>query len=218
GMFCLGATNTDLFLADFENGERPLLIVNNYLPGRALNHVRCDYHEAGRLAARHLLDHGHRNIGLLHGASEVQTTWDLRAGMEAVLREAGLPLRESRTEDGFYTEEGGSAAAVRLLKREPAVTGLVAGNDKMAIGAISGLKELGLHVPEDLSVVGCDDMHQAAFCDPPLTTVHTPLDEIGERACRRLLEIVKGRETPVAETYPVTLTIRKSVSPPRQSE
>ncbi|MFQ5501441.1 MAG: LacI family DNA-binding transcriptional regulator [Phycisphaerae bacterium] len=216
GMFCLGATNTDQFLGDFEDGDRPLLIVNNYLPTRSLNHVRCDYREAGRLAARHLLDHGHRHIGLLHGASEVQTTWDLRAGMEEVLSGAGLPLQKHNTEDGLYTEEGGSVAAVRLLKREPTITGLVAGNDKMAIGAISGLKESGIHVPKDVSVVGCDDMHQAAYCDPPLTTVHTPLYEIGERACKRLLEIVNGRESQVAETYPVTLTIRKSVSSPRQ--
>lgn len=214
GMLCLGATNNDDFLGDFEDGDRPVLIVNNYLPGRALNHVRCDYHQAGRLAAKHLLAQGHRQIGLLHGASEVQTTWDLRAGMEEVLAEAGVPLPECRTEDGLYTEEGGAEAAVRLLQREPDVTGLVAGNDKMAIGAISGLKEAGLHVPEDVSVVGCDDMHQAAFCDPPLTTVHTPLYEIGERACRRLLDLVEGSEETVAETHPVSLTVRKSVSPP----
>ena len=102
------------------------------------------------------------------------------------------------------------------MERDSAITAIVAGNDKMAIGAISGLKDIGLRVPADVSVVGCDDIHQAAFCDPPLTTIHTPIYEIGRRACERLLALLEGHVATVEETHPVSLTIRKSAAAPRK--
>lgn len=219
GLLCLGATSRDAYLHDFTDATaghaRPMVMVNNYVPGVTLNHVRCDYYHAGRLSAEYLLGLGHRRIGLIHGASEVQTSWDLRRGFEEALAEAGLGLPGSRIEDGLYTEEGGAAAAVALLRREPTLTAVLAGNDKMAIGAISSLKETGRNIPEDVSVIGCDDMHQAAFCDPPLTTVHTPIYEVGRRACESLLEMIEGGRQSVEETLPVHLTVRRSAALPR---
>lgn len=215
GILCLGVTNRDEYLSDFAEGRRQIIVVNNYLPGHKFNHVRCDYHEAGRLAAKYLIDLGHKQIALVHGASEVQTSHDFRDGMIEALADAGLKLPSRREADGLYTEEGGAAAAVALLQRDSAVTGIVAGNDKMAIGAITGLKETGLRVPKDVSVVGCDDMHQAEFCDPPLTTIHTPIYDVGRRACQRLLELIEGKSASVSETHPVSVVIRKSAAAPR---
>lgn len=222
GILCLGVTNRDEYLSDFERRDseqtarpRPVIIVNNYLPGHRFNFVRCDYHEAGRMACAYLLELGHRAIALIHGAAEVQTTHDFRAGIEEALARAGLKLTPQQIEDGFYTEEGGAEAAAKLLKRDRAITAIIAGNDKMAIGAISNLKESGLRVPTDVSVVGCDDMHHAAFCDPPLTTIHTPIYEMGERACDRLLDLIEGKVASVEETHPVTMCVRKSASAPR---
>jgi len=216
GILCLGVTNRDTYLSVLRERARPLIVVNNYLADQPLNFVRCDYHEAGRLACKYLLDLGHKNLALIHGAAEVQTTHDLRAGMEAAIKKAGLSLPTDRVQDGLYTEEGGAAAAVALMERDSAVTAIVAGNDKMAIGAISGLKDIGLRVPADVSVVGCDDIHQAAFCDPPLTTIHTPIYEIGRRACERLLALLEGHVLSVEETHPVSITIRKSAAAPRK--
>jgi DNA-binding LacI/PurR family transcriptional regulator len=210
GVLCLGVTNRDTFLKDYESGTRPTIIVNNYLPGLKLNRVNCDYEQAGDLAGRHLLELGHRNFGLIHGASEVQTTRDHRSGFEKALAEYGVKLPESHACDGLYTEEGGEAAAIELLRRAPKITAVLAGNDKMAIGAISGIKKSGLRVPQDVSVVGCDDIHQGEFCDPPVTTVHTPLYELGTRGCMALLDLIEGRVKTVEETHPVSLTIRHS--------
>lgn len=227
GILCLGVTNRDTYLGDFEGNvakaaareqrspAHPVVIVNNYLAGHRLNFVRCDYHQAGRMACEYLLKLGHRQIALIHGAAEVQTTHDYRAGIEEALADAGLKLPSQRIEDGFYTEEGGAEAAVKLMKRDKHVTAIITGNDKMAIGAISGLKQAGLRVPDDVSVIGCDDMHQAAFCDPPLTTVHTPIYELGERACECLLDLIQGKVGVVEETHPVTMSVRKSASAPR---
>lgn len=218
GLLCLGVTNRDTHLHVFENGRHPMVVVNNYLSDIKLNHVLCDYEAAGRLAGQHLVGIGHRRIGLIYGATEVQTTEDLRNGLESVLASAKIRLPNTRTHDGLYTEEGGADAAVRLMRRDPKITAIMAGNDKMAIGAISGLKSQGLRVPKDVSVVGCDDMHQAEFCDPPLTTVHTPLFEIGQRACECLMELIEGQRDSVDEIHPVTMTLRKSTAPPKTTD
>lgn len=215
GMFCLGVTNRDSYLSEFQDGVRPVIVVNNYLPGLKLSHVRCDYQEAGRMAADYLIGLGHRHIGLIHGAAEVQTTHDFRKGVEEALTRANAALPARRVEDGLFTEEGGASAAVALVSREPSLTAIIAGNDKMAIGALAGLKGSGRRVPRDISVVGCDDMHQAAFCDPPLTTVHTPIYDLGELACQRLLDMIEGRESHVEERRSVGLTIRDSSAAPK---
>ncbi len=215
GVLCMGATSVDTYIEDFAEGEHPMVIVNNYLRTKELSHVKCDYEQAGRLAGQHLLELGHREIALIHGASEVQTTCDLRRGFTAALAAAGVDLPPERVEDGLYTEEGGEEAVVHIMNRDPDVTAILAGNDKMAIGAISGLKASGYSVPVDISVVGCDDMHQAEFCDPPLTTIHTPIYEIGRRACEKLLRLAAGETESVEETYPVHLTFRKSTCTPR---
>ncbi len=117
----------------------------------------------------------------------------------------------------MYAEEGGALAAVDLLRRDSDVTAIIAGNDKMAIGAISGLKSMGRAVPGDVSVVGCDDIHQGAFVDPELTTIHTPLYSAGSRACECLIDLIDGAEDAVREVLPVTLTERKSVASPPES-
>jgi LacI family transcriptional regulator len=212
GMLCLGVTNSDRYLQEFVTSDRPMLVVNNTITGVDLNYVKCDYEEAGRLAGKYLRDLGHQQIGLIHGAHEVQTTLDLQQGFEKAL---GRKLAPASMEDGLYTEEGGASAAVKLLKRAAELTAVFAGNDKMAIGAISGLKSIGLRVPEDVSVVGCDDIHSAAFCDPALTTVHTPLYELGRRACGQLLDLVNGEANTVREMHPVSLTVRKSAASPK---
>ncbi len=215
GILCCGVTNKDAYLKEFAGAGRAVVVVNNYLPSFKLNHVCCDYKAAGRMAGEYLLDLGHRRMGLIHGAQEVQTSLDLQHGFEEALRDAGVKLPASLVEDGLYTEEGGEAASKRMMKRNPGVTAILAGNDKMAIGAITGLKDAGFRVPEDVSVVGCDDMHQAGYCDPPLTTVHTPIYELGKRACERLMDLIKGRVDIVEEIHPVNMTIRKSASPPK---
>lgn len=217
GMLCLGTTNEDLYLSDFEDGERPVVLVNNYIDGLRLNSVRCDYRKAGRIAAEYLLEQGHRRIALIHGAGNVQTSVDFSRGVREALADAGQALLPEREADGMYTEEGGAIAAVDLVRRDGDPTAIVAGNDKMAIGAISGLKAMGRSVPRDVSVIGCDDIHSGAFIDPKLTTIHTPLYEIGMRACECLIDLIDGAAETVREVQPVSLTVRESVAGPPDS-
>ena len=215
GVLCIGVTNNDRYLADFEDGVGPMVVVNNYIPGLTLNSVRCDYREAGKVAGEHLLNLGHRRIGLIHGAPEVQTTADLRKGFEEALAATGISLPPYRVADGRFLEEGGADAAFQILKRDASVTAFLCGNDKMAIGAMNALVHAGRRVPNDVSIIGCDDLKQATFCNPPLSTVRTPLYDLGTRACEALLELVEGETDRISEIRPVQLVIRESTAPPR---
>lgn len=210
GILCIGVTNNDSYLADFEDSVGPMVVVNNYIPGLSLNSVRCDYRAAGKLAGQHLLGLGHRRIGLIHGAPEVQTSNDLRKGFEESLSASGASLPEYRIADGKFLEEGGAEAAFQILKRDSSVTAFLCGNDKMAIGAVNALVHAGRRVPLDLSVIGCDDLKQSTFCNPRLTTVRTPLYDLGTRACEALLDLVEGKVDRVNEIRPVELVARES--------
>jgi DNA-binding LacI/PurR family transcriptional regulator len=110
----------------------------------------------------------------------------------------------------MFTEEGGAAAAERLMARHPELTAILAGNDKMAIGAMHYLNEAGKRVPNDVSVIGFDDMHDAAFANPALTTVHLPLYQVGVLACEKLVARIGGNVEPVRSVLATHLMVRNS--------
>lgn len=208
GMLFLGAHDEHTFVREFADRRRPFLLVNNVVG--ELDHVVCDYAAAGRIAAEHLADLGHRCVGMIHGGMTVQTARDVRSAFTGALRERGIDLSEGLCEDGHFSEEGGATVAERLVRQEPRITALFAGNDKMAIGAIQRLGAMGRRVPEDVSVIGCDDIRQAAFTTPPLTTVRTPLYALGRRSCQRLIEMIDNPGEACREVLPVELVERAS--------
>jgi DNA-binding LacI/PurR family transcriptional regulator len=214
GLLFIGAHRKHTFLHNLANNRDPVLIVNNYLVDEPLDHVVCDYSAGARLAVEHLLGLGHRRIGMIHGAVEVQTANDVRNTFVSVLKEHGIGDGETRLADGLYTEEGGGAAAQAILERDPKVTALLAGNDKMAIGAMHRLRQRGKRVPEDVSVVGFDDSRAAAFTTPPLTTVRTPLYDLGQHCAERMVDLILGKVEQCQEVLPVDLIIRESTAPP----
>lgn len=119
-------------------------------------------------------------------------------------------------EMGDFTFESGQKAIAKLLALPEPPTAVFCHNDAMAIGAIKGAKAAGLKVPQDLSVVGFDDIQFAEFCDPPLTTITQPRYEIGRQAMLMLLEILKGRDVHAGSRLLETeLKIRDSAAPPR---
>ena len=119
-------------------------------------------------------------------------------------------------EMGDFTFESGHKAVTKLLSLPEPPTAVFCHNDAMAIGAIKGAKAAGLKVPQDLSVVGFDDIQFAEFCDPPLTTITQPRYEIGRQAMLMLLEILKGRDVHAGSRLLEThLKIRESAAPPR---
>jgi DNA-binding LacI/PurR family transcriptional regulator len=215
GILFIGATEDHQWLAEFDGTDKPMMIVNNHFRQWSLRHFECDYPEAGRLAADHLTTLGHARIGHVCGPSEVvATSRDLTDSFSRRLAERGVRLDPKLIVSGEYQVEGGKSACDQILERDPRVTALFCSNDKMAIGAYQALRGRGVKPGVEVSVMGCDDIPQAALADPPLTTIRLDFFRVGFESCRRLLERIKG-EAPngsAGERLPVTLVERASTA------
>ena len=212
GILCLGVNDRHPFLADFADGKYPAMVVDNYFDQWKLDFCACDYRSGAQQAMNYLLQLGHRKIALIAGAPESHTARDLVKAYHQMLEAIGAPLDKSWIQDGKFTEAGGAEAADRLFARHPDLSAIFAGNDKMAIGAMHFFSRRGIRVPQDVSVIGFDNLQHAAFVTPSLTTVHLPLYQVGALACERLIERIRGRTERVAERLPTHLVVRESTA------
>jgi LacI family transcriptional regulator len=212
GTLCLGCNDRHHFLADLSDRKYPLVVVDNYLRQWNLDYVVCDYRAGTEQVMSYLIQLGHRKIGFINAAPEVRTARDRQEVYENRLRGVGVEINPAWMEDGQFTEQGGAQAAKRILEAAPDVTALFAGNDKMALGAMHFCTRRGIRIPADISIIGFDDMQQAAFVNPSLTSVHLPLYEAGALSCERLIERIRGKIDRVAETLPTHLVVRESTA------
>jgi LacI family transcriptional regulator len=169
-------------------------------------------------ATAHLVGLGHTRIAFIDGPPQVLTSKDRQQGYRDGLEAAGLPFDPELVESGGFTEEGGRAAVAVLLDRAPGITAVFAANDAMAIGAVVELRARGLKVPDDVSLVGFDDIPTVQWMDPQLTTVRVPMEEIGAAGVRRLLALIDG-SAPATDrkvnVHPCELVVRASTAAPR---
>ena len=168
----------------------PVVGLGQHLRGRRMDAVFTDDEHGGREATRHLIERGHRRIGLIsgpEGAGVLRTTGHHRA-----LTEAGLEIDPSLEMVGDWHRAGGAAAMSRLLEMATPPTAVFAENDLMAIGALDLARQRGVSVPGDVAIVGYDDIEAAQMTTPPLTTVVNPAYEAGRQAGRLLLDRMTG--------------------------
>lgn len=210
GVLAAGLNDKHHFLADFVQRQCPILMIDNRVGG--MDHVLCDYTLGAEQAMNYLLQLGHRRIGLVYAAPESATARDVADAYRRKLAAADIAFDKTLTEDGSFTDEGGAAAGQRLLDRHPDITAVLAGNDKMALGAVRTFQRAGRDVPRDMSVVGFDDLQHSAFTNPSLTTVHLPLYEAGGIACERLLERIHGKTDRISEALATHLVVRESTA------
>jgi len=208
--------------ADRPNPIRPILdagvpcvIIDSDLEGTPVDQVLVDNEQGGWLAGRHLADLGHRRIACLVGPNDLTPSAGRIAGLRRALADAGVVLAPDAIVSGNGRSDGGEAAVRELLARGVAFTALFAFNDLMAIGALGALGRAGCRVPEDVSVVGFDDVPLAAAVYPALTTVAQPVAELGRRSVRLLLDRMAERSSPFARVIlPTTLVERESSAAP----
>jgi DNA-binding LacI/PurR family transcriptional regulator len=189
-------------------GATPFMMID-IVPSPAVHSVAFDQAHGARLATQHLIGLGHRRLceisGPLrwHDARMRHETW------RATLQASGIAPGPSVESD--WTAAGGYAAAQRLLGSGVEFTALFGGNDQMALGAIRALRDAGLRVPEDVSVVGFDDVPEAAYFDPPLTTVHQDFAALGREAVDVLTKLIGSPEAAPQQRvlYP-TFVVRAS--------
>lgn len=215
GMLYVGSSVYDDFLLELDGGLHPLMLVNHYFPDSRLNYIAADYVETGCLAAEHLTGLGHRKIGVLAGTN-THTARDFQTSFTRTCAEAGVKADDVLWADGWFTEQGGFEGVKWLLERRPDLTAIMAGNDKMAMGALRALQESGKRVPHDVSVMGVDDIPSSSFITPALTTIRHDLYEIGRRSVEGLLSIVRKTAPSIREVLPVKLMKRESTGPVRR--
>ncbi|MBW7883913.1 MAG: substrate-binding domain-containing protein, partial [Caldilineaceae bacterium] len=169
-------------------------------------------------ATEHLIKLGHRRIGLITTPDSHDVGRQRRTGYEQALRAHGLRVTRSliRT-GGLPKERGGYNAAVELLALRPRPTAILAVNNVRTIGMLQAVKEAGLRVPDDISLIGFDDSPWLSLLTPPMTTVGQPVYEIGAEATRLLIRRVTGEldSPPSTVVLPPTLFVRESTAPPR---
>jgi LacI family transcriptional regulator len=185
------------------------------LPGFPV--VDIDNHQGGYDATRHLLEHGHDRIATIVGPREWPSAAARLEGYRRALREAGIAEDAALIE--YVSDWGlasGQAAAARLLERNVSFTAIFAQSDLIALGAIRQLRDARHRVPDDVSIVGYDDLPVADFVEPGLTTVHQPMQEVGALAAGLLLDQLMGVATlePGARLLPAVLVERHTVAPP----
>jgi LacI family transcriptional regulator len=145
-----------------------------------------DNYSGGLMATRHLIVQGCQNIGLITGPLDWWEARQRRLGWEEALEGVGLPRQDTFVAEGNWTAASGEHSLVQLLARHPEIDGVFACNDQMALGALKTARQLGRRVPEDLAIVGFDDIPEAAYFFPPLTTVRQDMVELGRRVVREL--------------------------------
>lgn len=198
--------------------QRAAVLVNRLAPSDLAGTVRVEDAEGTMQAVNHLRGSGRRVIGFLGGPPNSHSARERIRGFETALLAGDGEPDPDLTYPCPPNPEGGHQAGLALLSAHPEIDGLVCYNDLVAVGVLRACDELGLHVPEDLAVVGCDDIMFAGLLSPSLTTLRVPKYEIGENAARMLLERIGGRNGESEILLKPELVIRESAPMAGSSE
>jgi LacI family transcriptional regulator, galactose operon repressor len=204
-------------IARFVRDGFPIVCLDRDIDSSSIPLVQVDNRLGGRLAVEHLLSLGHERIAHVTGARELRISEERLAGYLDALAAAGIEADNRLVGDGRFTEDGGYEATRELLESQAGFTAVFAGNDLSAIGVVNAIARSGRSVPDDISVVGFDDLRLAAYMSPPLTTIRQPATEIARLATEILMDLTHGKEvSQMRHLLEPSLVVRDSTArPPR---
>ena len=192
----------------------PVVLVDEQIPGMDLPSVVCESRRGAREVAAHVLEQGHRRIAVIGGPPALWTAQQRLAGYREAFAGAGIDPDSVPVLPGDYRQTSGRELAARVLTSEDRPTALICANDLMAIGAMEYCRTAGLRVPQDVSIVGFDDLPLSALLTPRLTSVRQPAHDMGFRAASALFDLLENGESGAIGVLPATVQVRDSVSPP----
>lgn len=194
----------------------PTVLLDMYVEGLPYEVIKTDNVEAGRLATDHLLSLGHRQIAMIVGIPGLATSDDRYAGYAAAHADHGVEVDRSLVVPGDFDQEASHAAAIGLLTRPDPPTAIVTVSNMATIGLLFAIRELGLSVPDQVSVVGIDDLEFAGLLEPRPTAVATPSLEMAREAIHNLLDQISGKQSSSGRwiVHQPYLLIRASTAPP----
>lgn len=217
GLLLATARLHDPAIAQLATEQTPFVLVNRHTEPITPNAVVPDDYAGGVMAIEHLLELGHQRIAHIAGSDDASTGYLRRQAYLDTLRHHSADDQTELLVRGSFREAGGYTAMRTLLDLAEPPTAVFAVNDLAALGAIHAIIEAGLRVPEDISVVGFNDLFHASHMAPNLTTVQVPHRAMGVRATERLLDMVVDHVMPESPLLmPVTLIVRQSTAPAPQ--
>lgn len=192
----------------------PVVVLEHDLP--KVHCIVIDEMQGGQLATQHLIELGHRRIALIRRMPNSALSTERFAGYRQALSAAGIAYDQQLVVECAAGQAAGAKAMHHLLALDHPPTAVFTHNDVLAMGALHAIHCAGLRVPEDISVVGYDDITSAAYLSPPLTTIRCPKAEMGALAASIILDLVRhtGEPQPVTRLLPVELVVRASTTPP----
>ena len=217
GLIFATATLGSPVIAELKRRGIPLVLVVRSVDDQDVDTVEIDNVHAGMEAARHLHELGHRRIGLAMGPRNTSTSRDRAHGAMNWLAQQGLKEKDMPLIWGEYTMESGYSGALSLLGGRVPVTAIIAGNDTVALGVLEAARRSNIAVPEDLSVIGFDDMPLAGTQILALTTIRQPVEAMARTAARRLIDRMESKipPTPSHDILPIHLIQRRTTGPAR---
>lgn len=206
----LPAETRGLKLLDAE--RLPFCVVNQRYEDMSVHEVDANHEEGSYAAVRHLLSQGMRRIAFLNGSMQFSNSRDRLAGYRRAMEEAGISIHPSHILEGNYSRTSGFQAASRIAELMGELDAVFAANDRMAIGLMQGLRELGIVPGRDLAVMGYDDSDAARMTDPSLSSVHVPFFDMGRLAAEQLLQRLSSdhAEEMFREKLQTHVVVRKS--------
>ena len=175
-------------LRKFQKTGKPIVLIDRRIQGISCDSVLVDNRKAAEDAVQCFIKNGHRNIGIIGGPEGIFTAQERLSGYSKALKEAGIPIRGSLIFHGDYTIQGGVRGLEELVRSNPDMTAVFVTNYEMTMGAMIGVNELGIKIPEQLSMIGFDNLQFARACNPKLTIVSQPTDGIAREVARIMLK------------------------------
>lgn len=217
GLVFATATLDSPLVAELKRRGIPLVLVVRSVDDQGLDTVEIDNVHAGMEAARHLYDFGHRRIGLAMGPRTTSTSRDRALGAMQWLMQQGVKEKDTPLIWGEYTMESGYSSALSLLGGRTPVTAIIAGNDTIALGVMEAARRSNIGVPEELSIIGFDDMPLSGTQMVALTTIRQPVEAMARTTARRLVDRMSGRipPAPSRDILPIHLIQRRTTGPAR---
>lgn len=208
------STDEGVHLAELPTRGVPVVLIDRTTPGIDTDAVVVDNVLAASRAIEHLVGFGHRRIALLTSQGLIHTNQMRLAGYLDALRAAGVPVDDELVRMAEYTREAAIAETISVLSLDDPATAIFTTDNLMSLGAFEGTQRAGRRVPEDVSLVGFDDLEWTTIVRPRLTVVAQPVYEVGRTAAERLMARIKGDESPPAlYTLATTFIVRESTGP-----
>lgn len=188
-------------LKKFQKTGKPIVLIDRKIQGISCDSVLVDNKRAAIDAVKYFIDKGHREIGIIGGPADIFTAQERLAGYRDALKSAGIEPKTSLIYKGDYTIKGGVLGLKKLLQDNPEMTAVFVTNYEMSMGAMIAVNELGINIPDQLSMIGFDNLQFARACNPSLTIVSQPTDGIAKEVARIMLEHLEADQKDKGELF-----------------